>query len=80
MSLGEVGDRVRLIEMQSGEVPPGTEGIIMYIDDSQTRHMEWDNGSTLGLLSEVDNWELIESNPVDPDHREPEQDEGTPYP
>ena len=79
MSRGEVGDRVRLIEMQSGEVPPGTEGVIAHIDDVQTRHMQWDNGSTLGLLS-VDDWELIEGNPVHPDHREPEADEGSPCP
>jgi hypothetical protein len=80
MGLGEAGDRVRLINMASGEVPPGTEGTIDHVDCVNTRHVTWDNGSTLGLLEECDNWELIESNPIDPDHREPEVDEGTPYP
>ena len=82
MSYGEIGDRVELVSMPNDPDPitPGTQGTIVWVDDAGTRHVDWDDGRHCGLLPDADNWILLESNPVHEDHREPEEDEGTPYP
>lgn len=79
MAFGEQGDRVRLICMADDPdpVPPGTEGTIVFVDSAQTRHVDWDNGRSVGLIPNSDNWELIESNPVDPDHMDDTDSEYT---
>jgi Domain of unknown function (DUF4314) len=41
-------------------LPAGTEGIVRLIDDIGTIFADWDNGSTLGLIPQVDEWEIIE--------------------
>jgi hypothetical protein len=54
------GKRVRCILMNDKyPVPPMTEGTIVYVDDIGTIHVLWDNGSTLGLVVEEDQYELI---------------------
>jgi len=37
--------------------PPGLEGTIVLIDALGTVHVQWDNGSTFGLVPGVDRWE-----------------------
>lgn len=51
-----VGTRVRLVKMneEAHPVAPGTYGSITMIDDIGTLHMNWDNGSCLGLVVGVD--------------------------
>lgn len=39
-------------------IPAGTEGIIERIDDIGTIHVNWENGSTLGLVVGVDEFEI----------------------
>jgi hypothetical protein len=41
-------------------VPPRTEGTITYIDDIGTIHVKWDNGSTLGLVPQEDQYEILD--------------------
>lgn len=49
------GTRVALIEMDDAYAPPiGTLGTVQYIDDMNTIHVNWDNGSTLGVVYQVD--------------------------
>ena len=56
-----VGTKVKLIKMYDlQEVPVGTKGIIEFIDDIGTLHIKWENGSTLGLVVGVDEFEIIE--------------------
>lgn len=57
------GMRIRLISMvdDPNPVPPGTEGTIRLIDDTGTIHVNWDNGRTLGVLPNVDKYQLLES-------------------
>lgn len=57
-----VGTRVKLIKMYDllSTIPTGTEGIIDRIDDQGTLHINWDNGSTLGLVVGTDEFEVIE--------------------
>jgi hypothetical protein len=56
-----VGRRVRLIYCADAYAAnrPGLEGAITFVDDLGTLHVQWDNGSTLGLVPGVDRWEEI---------------------
>lgn len=38
---------------------PGCRGKVVFIDDTGTVHVKWDNGSSLGLLPEYDKWKVI---------------------
>lgn len=39
-------------------VPPGTEGTVRLIDDAGTVHVNWQNGSGLGLIPGVDSFHI----------------------
>lgn len=55
------GTRVRLIAMDDRQAPPrGTEGTVQFVDDAGTIHVQWDTGSSLGLIPGTDEWEVIE--------------------
>ena len=44
------GTRVELIDMfDERAVPSGTRGTVSGVDDMATIHVDWDNGSTLGV-------------------------------
>lgn len=54
------GTRIRLLKMDDIQAPPaGTEGTVTFIDDAGTIHMRWDTGSSLGLISEEDEFEVL---------------------
>lgn len=54
------GTRIELISMEdSHAVPSGTKGTVVCVDDIGTIHMKWDNGSTLGLIPNVDSFKKI---------------------
>lgn len=61
MSTNLEGRRVRLIATTDPftHITPGDEGTIMFIDDIGTVHVNWDNGSTLGLVPGEDTWESL---------------------
>jgi hypothetical protein len=47
------GTRVELLHMEDPyPVPPGTKGRVTEVDDIATIHVQWDNGSSLGVVSE----------------------------
>ena len=55
------GTRIELVYMEDAQaVPSGTKGTVVCVDDMGTIHMKWDNGRTLGLIPEVDNFKKIE--------------------
>ena len=55
------GTRVRLIAMDDRQAPPkGTEGNVQFVDDAGTIHVQWDTGSSLGLIPGADEWKVIE--------------------
>ena len=56
------GTRIELIHMDDpfAPVPSGTKGTVDFVDDMGTIHMKWDNGRTLGLLPEEDDFKIIE--------------------
>jgi hypothetical protein len=60
------GQRVRLIRMDYEEpVKSGTLGIIFGIDDLGQIIVEWDCGSELSLIPEVDEFQLIKKDDFD---------------
>lgn len=61
-----VGTKVRLISMKDEfRVPPETIGTITLVDDVGTLHVNWENGSTLGLIVDEDDFEIISTPVID---------------
>jgi len=49
-----VGDKIVLNYMDDPQAPvPGTKGTIRFIDDINTLHVNWENGSSLGVILEA---------------------------
>lgn len=46
------GTRVKLISMEDpfSKLKPGDTGTVVFVDDIGTIHVNWDNGSGLGLI------------------------------
>jgi hypothetical protein len=55
-----VGKRVRLIEMFDDPYPimPGTEGLVMSVG-VDVISVKWDDGRSLGMIYDVDQFEII---------------------
>ena len=56
------GSKVRLIQMDDPytTIPKGTIGTVSKVDDAGTIHVNWETGSSLGIVYGVDKCELIE--------------------
>jgi hypothetical protein len=55
-----IGKRIRINYMDDPyPVPEGTEGIITGIDGIGQIQVEWDNGSTLSVIEEIDNFVIL---------------------
>lgn len=55
------GMRVEMIAMDDPQpIERGTRGTIEYVDDMGTIHVKWDNGRTLGMVPDVDEFKIIE--------------------
>ena len=55
-----IGKRIRINHMDDmSPVPDGTEGIITGIDDIGQIQVKWDNGSTLSIIEEIDDYEIL---------------------
>jgi hypothetical protein len=53
--------RVRLIKMEDTQAPPpNTMGTIKFIDGIGQIHVQWDNGSTLALQPENDQYQILD--------------------
>lgn len=50
------GTRVTLVSMDDpyAKIPEGTEGTVRLVDSMGTIHVNWDNGSSLGVVYGVD--------------------------
>lgn len=55
------GDRVRLVRCTDTRtrLKPGDEGTVVFVDSLGTVHVKWDSGSSLGLVPDEDDWEVI---------------------
>jgi len=58
-----IGRRVVLHKMnddpKTNPIPPNTKGTIVFVDDMDYYKVEWDNGRTLNLLPDEDEFEFI---------------------
>ena len=56
-----IGKRIRINHMDDMlPVPDGTEGMITGIDDIGQIQVQWDNGSTLSVIDDVDDYEILD--------------------
>lgn len=60
------GTRIKLNEMDDPyhPVPPGTKGTVRFVDDSGQIFMKWDNGRTLPLNSEIDDFRVLSAEEI----------------
>lgn len=56
------GKRIELIRMEDPytNLKEGDMGTIQFTDDIGQIHVKWDNGSTLSINPEIDEWDIIE--------------------
>lgn len=55
------GTILELVSMDDPQAPePGTKGKVVYVDDMGTIHIQWDNGSSLGLIYGEDSFKIID--------------------
>ena len=66
-----IGTRVKLTKDMDDKYPilAGTIGTIDYIDSEGQLHMIWENGRTLALIPEVDEFEIINNLDIDKDNQ-----------
>ena len=56
-----IGTKILLKSMNDEKypVPSGTKGVVIKVDDIGTIHCSWENGSSLGLIEGLDEFEII---------------------
>ena len=56
------GKRIELMSMSDPytNLRPGNRGTVDFVDDMGTIHVNWDNGSTLGLVPGEDKFRIID--------------------
>lgn len=65
------GTEIELISMNDFQtIPSGTHGIVDFVDDIGTIFVNWDNGSTLGLVIGEDRFKVIEKESPDMDSKD----------
>jgi len=60
------GKRVRMISMEDVDpIQPGQCGVVQFVDDLNQLHVKWDDGRTLAIIPEKDQFEVLDSYEVD---------------
>ena len=56
------GKRVKLVRCtdEYTKLAPGSLGTVAFVDDAGTVHVNWDDGSCLGLIPGVDSYVVID--------------------
>ena len=55
-----IGRRIKMIFMEDPyPITPGMEGVIHNVDDLNQYIVKWDNGRTLSVIPEVDQFEIL---------------------
>lgn len=55
------GKRVKLLYTSDihTRLKPDAEGVVKFVDSMGTVHVQWDDGSSLGLIPNEDMWEVL---------------------
>lgn len=62
------GTEVELISMEDARaIPAGTKGVVDFVDDVGTLHVNWENGRRLGICPDVDRFRKLEPPAVSKD-------------
>ena len=71
------GTRIKLIGMDDpyAPVPSGTRGTVMLVDDAGTIHPKWDNGRTLGVIPNVDDFRKLTESEVEAEKMDSQTEE-----
>jgi hypothetical protein len=57
-----IGKRVRIIFMEDVDpIEPGQIGVVKSVDDLGQLQVDWDNGRTLAIIPEKDQFEVLDS-------------------
>jgi hypothetical protein len=57
-----IGKRVRMIFMEDVDpIEPGQIGVVKSVDDLGQLQVDWDNGRTLAIIPEKDQFEVLDS-------------------
>jgi hypothetical protein len=60
------GKRVRMISMEDVDpIQAGQCGVVQFVDDLNQLHVKWDDGRTLAIIPEKDQFEVLDSYEVD---------------
>ena len=61
------GTKIKLNYMKDNynPVPSGTQGIVDHVDDAGQIHVKWENGSSLALLYDEDDFEIINEKTIE---------------
>ncbi len=71
------GTRVECLSMMDpfAPVPSGTRGTVFHIDDMTTIHVNWDNGSYLGLVRGEDSFRKLSVEEIEAENAAENEDE-----
>lgn len=68
------GTRIELIHMDDQyAVPAGTRGSVNYVDDAGQIHVAWDNGRSLAIVPQVDNFRKLTPQEIQKEQEQHEQ-------
>lgn len=60
------GKRVRMIHMEDVDpIQPGQCGVVQFVDDLNQLHVQWDDGRTLAIIPEKDQFEVLDNYEAD---------------
>lgn len=63
------GTRIHLIQMEDQwAVPSGTRGTVDFVDDQGQIHLKWDNGRTLAIVPQVDQFRKLTDQELREEH------------
>ena len=71
------GTRIQLIGMDDPyePIPSGTRGTVMLVDDAGTIHPKWDNGRTLGVIPNVDDFRKLTESEIEAEKMDSQTEE-----
>ena len=74
------GTRIMLISMDDpyAPIPSGMRGTVDYVDDAAQIHMRWDNGRTLAIVPEEDDFRRLTEEELAEEQNEDIDEENAP--